>query len=76
LLRYLLGEISGDDALAATQNEPEKLCEAYFILGEAGLLLDDAEEAKKLFAGILTLNAMCPFEKAAGTAELARLISP
>jgi len=77
VMRYFLGSLTGDDVLADASREPgaapARLCEAYFYLGEAALILKDATEATKLFKAALATGMVRYTEYAGAQAELARL---
>ena len=75
--RYFQGALSGDGLLQAASREPAaapgRLCEAYFYLGEAALLQNDASEAHKLFAAAVATGMTRFTEYVGAKAELERL---
>jgi len=77
IVRYFLGELSGDEIInAALENASlatGRLCEAYFFLGQAALILKDKTEAERLFRATLETNAVRFTEHAGAKAELERL---
>jgi lipoprotein NlpI len=76
VVRYFQGAISGDALLAAAgaARDPKgRLCEAYFYLGEAALLVNQPDEARKLFQAALDTGKTRFSEYAGATAELTHL---
>ena len=81
VMHYFSGALEGDAVLAAaaqkTPGEPDavsgRLCEAYFYLGEAALMVEDTAEAAKLFKAALDTGMTRYREHAAAQAELSRL---
>jgi lipoprotein NlpI len=77
IVRYFLGEASGDEIITAAIKDPAgaagRLCEAYFFLGQAALILDDTAEAERLFNAALVTAAVRYTEYAGAKAELKRL---
>ena len=77
IIRYFLGDASGDEIIAAAIDNPTgatgRLCEAYFFLGQAALILGDKTEAQRLFNAALNTAAVRYTEYAGAKAELARL---
>ena len=80
IMRYFLGEASGDEIITAAIENPSsangRLCEAYFFLGQAALILDDRTEAERLFKAALATAAVRYTEYAGAKAELDRLGKP
>lgn len=77
IVRYFLGNASGDEIITAAIENPTgatgRLCEAYFFLGQAALILGDKTEARRLFNAALDTAAVRYTEYAGAKAELARL---
>ncbi len=77
ILNYFLGQATGNEVISAALLEPMtaagSLCEAYFFLGQAALVLGDPEEAKRLFKGAVDTAAVRFTEYAGAKAELSQL---
>src|SRR5690606_6135618 len=80
LLHYFLGQISGDQLLAAAAKDPDeargRACGAYYFLGRAALLSKDARQAAKLFQAAIATGMTRHTEFVAAKAELTRLGQP
>lgn len=77
LMRYFLGEASGSEIISAAIETPGnangRLCETYFFLGQAALVLGDKIEAERLFNAAVDTGAVRFTEYAGAKAELSRL---
>jgi lipoprotein NlpI len=77
LMRYFLGEADGDAVISAAIEIPEltsgRLCETYFFLGQAALILSDTTEAQRLFKAAIDTGAVRFTEYAGAMAELSRM---
>ncbi|HCX14184.1 MAG TPA: hypothetical protein DGZ24_02570 [Rhodospirillaceae bacterium] len=77
IMRYFMGDISGDEVIsAAAENSigaTGRLCEAYFFLGQAALIVGNKAEARRLFEAALNTTAVRFTEYAGAKAELVRL---
>ena len=76
-MQYFLGNVSGDQVLDAAEREPafalERLCEAYYYLGEAAALLNDSESAHKMLTAAIGTCKIRHTEYAGAKAALQRL---
>jgi len=77
LMRYFLGEAAGNEVISAAIEVPKvssgRLCETYFFLGQAALMLSDTTEAQRLFKAAIDTGAVRFTEYAGARAELSRL---
>lgn len=77
IMRYFLGEAGGNEIVSAAIEDPQhsngRLCETYFFLGQAALIIGDAGEAERLFKAAIETNAVRFTEYAGAKAELAHI---